>query len=83
MNSLYIAISNILASYAIAKPLDDDGNEYDPKVEFIEGGTRLVVFWSTQTQTHTFRRVTASQRLSGVGSFPGPRSKARLLHKPV
>ncbi|KAK1235401.1 hypothetical protein PQX77_001384, partial [Marasmius sp. AFHP31] len=39
MNSLYLAISNILARYTIMKPLDENGNEYSPKVEYTDNGT--------------------------------------------
>ncbi|KAK1226460.1 hypothetical protein PQX77_010544 [Marasmius sp. AFHP31] len=41
MNSLYLTISNILASYTIAKPLDENGNEYDPKVDYSDGAVSL------------------------------------------
>ncbi|KAK1230679.1 hypothetical protein PQX77_006223 [Marasmius sp. AFHP31] len=41
MNSLYLAMSNILASYTIAKPLDESGNEYDPKLDFTDNGTSI------------------------------------------
>ena len=44
MNSLFLAISNILASYTIAKPLDENGKEIDLKVDYTSDPTRLVVF---------------------------------------
>ncbi|KAK1226459.1 hypothetical protein PQX77_010543 [Marasmius sp. AFHP31] len=42
MNSLYLTISNILASYTIAKPLDENGHEVDPKIDYNDGAVRLV-----------------------------------------
>ena len=43
INSIYLIVSNILASYTIAKPLDENGNEFDPKVEYTGTGNMFVV----------------------------------------
>jgi len=43
INSIYLIISNVLASYTIAKPLDEHGNEFDPEVEYIGVGNMFVV----------------------------------------
>ncbi|KAK1232038.1 hypothetical protein PQX77_004821, partial [Marasmius sp. AFHP31] len=39
MNSLYLLMSTILASYTIAKPLDANGKEYDPEVKYTDNAT--------------------------------------------
>ncbi|KAK1220886.1 hypothetical protein PQX77_016321, partial [Marasmius sp. AFHP31] len=37
MNSLWIAMAHLLATYTIARPLDEDGNEIDPQVRYTPG----------------------------------------------
>ncbi|KAK1224441.1 hypothetical protein PQX77_012663 [Marasmius sp. AFHP31] len=41
MNSLYLAVSNVLASYTIAKPLDENGKEFDPKIDYTPNPTSI------------------------------------------
>ena len=40
MNSLWIAMAQLLATYTIAKPLDEDGKEVDPEVKYTPGLVR-------------------------------------------
>ncbi|KAK1223030.1 hypothetical protein PQX77_014107 [Marasmius sp. AFHP31] len=37
VNNLYLAMSYILASFIIAKPIDDEGVEVTPEVEYMDG----------------------------------------------
>lgn len=42
MNSAWIAVVSILATYNISKALDDNGNIIEPKAEFTDGLVRCV-----------------------------------------
>lgn len=44
--SLILAMSAILAVFDIRKPIDENGQEYEPEIEYVTGITRFVLFRS-------------------------------------
>ncbi|KAK1224158.1 hypothetical protein PQX77_012963 [Marasmius sp. AFHP31] len=40
MNSIYLAVSRLIATFTIARPLDDAGNEITPEIAFADGVVR-------------------------------------------
>lgn len=42
MNSAWVAVASILATYDISKSVDDSGTFIEPKVEFTDGLVRYV-----------------------------------------
>ncbi|KAK1227302.1 hypothetical protein PQX77_009719 [Marasmius sp. AFHP31] len=42
LNTVYLAMSRLLASFTIARAIDDEGNEIIPKARFTEGAVRYI-----------------------------------------
>lgn len=52
LNSAWIAVASILATYDISKAVDDNGSIIEPKVEFTDGLVRYADIQNTCSSPH-------------------------------
>ncbi|KAF9264347.1 hypothetical protein L218DRAFT_863241, partial [Marasmius fiardii PR-910] len=66
INSVWLAMTYLLANYTIAKAVNGDGKEIDPVVEYTAGISRCVIAWRWLEMSFTTRHYLLKSSLSAI-----------------